>query len=265
MNEVEYRQYPAISRSELWKLRESPEKFKWAMDHPEPPTPALIFGQVFHKLALEPLTFGVEFAVAPNIDRRTKDGKAAWAEFNAAADGKTVITQDVFDKASEMVCALHRTPFVKKLLDGAHELPLFWTDEMTEEPCKVRLDALTEVNGQPIIVDLKTTADASTDGFMRSAVKYGYDFQAAMYSEGYEKNYGKKPLFVFIAIEKEAPYSVNILLADDAFLQCGYDIFRELIGIYSECKRTGVFYGYLGAYNAINNLGLPAYLAKEIE
>ena len=31
MNEVEYRQHPAISRSELWKLRESPEKFKCAM------------------------------------------------------------------------------------------------------------------------------------------------------------------------------------------------------------------------------------------
>lgn len=265
MNEVEYRKYPAISRSELWKLRESPEKFKWAMEHPEPPTPALIFGQVFHKLALEPMDFGTEFAVAPAVDRRTKDGKAAWAEFTAAADGKTVITQDVFDKASEMVCALDCAPFVKKLLDGAHELPLFWTDEMTAEPCKVRLDALSEVNGQPIIVDLKTTADASTDGFMRSAVRLGYHFQAAMYSEGYKQNTGKKPLFVFIAVEKEPPYSVNILQADEAFINHGYDIFRELIGVYHDCKTTNNWYGFLGAYNVINNLGLPAYLAKEIE
>lgn len=262
MTDRDYRAAPAISRSELWKLRESPEKFKWAMEHPEPPTPALIFGQVFHKLALEPLTFGDEFAVAPNIDRRTKDGKAAWAEFTAAADGKIVIDQQMFDKASEMVCALYRAPFVKKLLDGAHELPLFWTDEMTGEDCKARLDVLSEVDGQPIIVDLKTTADASTDGFMRSAVKYGYDFQAAMYSEGYEKNYGKKPLFVFIAIEKEAPYSVNILQADEAFVSHGYDVFRELIGVYHYCKQTDNWYGFLGAYNVINNLGLPAYLAK---
>ena len=263
MTEKEYRTHPAISRSELWRIRESPEKFKWAMEHPEPPTPALIFGQVFHKLALEPMTFDTEFAVAPDVDRRTKDGKAAWAEFNAAADGKTVITQDVFDKASEMVCALYRTPFVKKLLDGAHELPLFWTDEMTAEPCKVRLDALSEVNGQPIIVDLKTTADASTDGFMRSAVRLGYHFQAAMYSEGYEKNYGKKPLFVFIAIEKEAPFSVNILQADEAFVSHGYDVFRELIGKYHDCKTTGNWYGYLGMYEMINNLSLPAWAADK--
>lgn len=263
MTEKEYRAHPAISRSELWRIRESPEKFKWYKEHPEPPTPALIFGQVFHKLALEPLTFGDEFAVAPNVDRRTKDGKAAWAEFTATADGKTVITQDVFDKASEMVCALYRAPFVKKLLDGSHELPLFWTDEMTGEDCKVRLDALSEVNGQPIIVDLKTTADASTDGFMRSAVRLGYHFQAAMYSEGYEKNYGKKPLFVFIAIEKEAPFSVNILQADEAFVSHGYDIFRELIGTYHECKQTDNWYGFLGAYQVINNLALPSWLAEK--
>ena len=29
MTEKEYRQHPAISRSELWHIRESPEKFKW--------------------------------------------------------------------------------------------------------------------------------------------------------------------------------------------------------------------------------------------
>ena len=263
MTEKEYRTHPAISRSELWRIRESPEKFKWFKEHPEPPTPALVFGQVFHKLALEPLTFGDEFAIAPNVDRRTKDGKAAWAEFTAAADSKTVITQDVFDKASEMVCALYRAPFVKKLLDSEHELPLFWTDEMTSEPCKVRLDTLTEIGGQDVIVDLKTTADASTEAFMRSAISYGYDFQAAMYSEGYEKNTGKKPLFVFIAIEKEPPYSVNILQADEAFVSHGYDVFRELIGTYHQCKTTGNWYGFLGPYQVINNLALPSWLAEK--
>lgn len=263
MTEKEYRQHPAISRSELWKLRESPEKFKWAMEHPEPPTPALIFGQVFHKLALEPMDFGTEFAVAPAVDRRTKDGKAAWAEFTAAADGKTVIDQQMFDKASEMVCALYRAPFVKKLLNGQHEVPMFWNDDLTGEPCKCRHDCVSEIGENDIIVDLKSTADASTDGFMRSAVKYGYDFEAAMYSEGYEKNTGKKPLFVFIAVEKDPPFSVNILQADEAFVSHGYDVFRELIGTYHECKITGNYFGYLGKYNVINNLSLPAWAADK--
>lgn len=265
ITEKEYREHPAISRSSLWKIRESPEKFKYFLENPQKPTPALIFGQVFHKLALEPLTFGEEFAVAPVVDRRTALGKSKWNDFVASADGKIIIDQDTFDKASEMVCALYRAPYVKKLLSGQHEVPMFWNDDLTGEPCKCRHDAVSVVGGNDIIVDIKTTADASTEAFMRSAVKYGYDFQAAMYSDGYEKNTGKKPMFVFIAIEKDPPYAVNILQADEAFITHGYDVFRELIGIYHECKETNNWYGYLGAYKAINNLGLPSWLSKEIE
>ena len=50
MTEKEYREYPAISRSELFKISESPEKFKYYQEHPEEPTPSLIFGQLFHRL-----------------------------------------------------------------------------------------------------------------------------------------------------------------------------------------------------------------------
>ena len=92
MTEKEYRSHPAISRSELWKIRESPEKFKCFKENPTEPTPALIFGQAFHKLALQPETFSDEFAVMPQVDRRTKDGKAIWAEFCGKSTGKTIIT-----------------------------------------------------------------------------------------------------------------------------------------------------------------------------
>lgn len=265
MTESEYRQMDGISRSELWRLRESPEKFKWYQEHPEPATPALLFGASVHKLLLDPDTFNDEFAVAPECDRRTKDGREAYNAFLAASDGKSVITLADYEKAQEMANKAIEAPFVKKLLDGEHEKPFYWVDDLTGERCKIRVDCITTIGGKPVIVDYKTTEDTSTDGFMRSALKYGYDFQSAMYSEGFEKVTGIKPLFVFIAQEKKPPYSVNILQADDLFIKHGYDIFRELLGIYHECKTSGNFYGYLGAYNIINNLALPSYLAKEVE
>lgn len=265
MTEKEYRQSEGISRSELWRLRESPEKFKWFQEHPEPSTPALVFGAAVHKLLLEPDSFGAEFAVAPECDRRTKDGRDAYNAFLTASDGKSIISLADYEKAAEMAQKALEAPFVKKLLDGEREKPLFWVDDLTGEKCKCRLDVLTAVNDRLIIVDYKTTADASTDGFTRSVINYGYDFQAGMYCEGVEKVTGQKPLFVFIAQEKTAPYAINILQADDLMVQRGYDIFRELIGIYHECKQTGNWFGYLGAYNVINNLSLPAWLAKEME
>ena len=265
MTEKEYRQHPAISRSALFKISESPEKFKYAQEHPEEPTPALIFGQVLHKIILEPDTFSDQFIIAPKVDRRTKAGKAEWAEFVESAKDKTVIDEDMFFTACEMKEAVLCNDFAKRLLDGEHEKPFFWTDEMTGEECKCRVDCLTAVGDDLIIVDVKSTNNAETEAFTRSAIKYGYDMQVAMYCEGVEKNTGKKPLFVFIAIEKEPPYAINIMQADELLHRRGYDLFRELIGIYHDCKQTGNWYGYLGKYNQINNLALPAWLAKEVE
>lgn len=265
MTEQEYRKHPAISRSELFKISESPEKFKYYREHPEEPTPALLFGQLFHAMALTPETVWEQFAVMPNVDRRTKAGKEAFAEFEASADGKTIVSVDMVEQATAMCEALNKNEFVKKLLKGEKEKPFFWVDELTGKECKCRTDVLTEVGENLIIVDLKSTDNAETEAFMRSAIKYGYDFQSAYYTEGVKVNTGREPLFVFIAIEKKPPYAINILQSDKLFIKRGYDVFRELLGIYSECKKTGIWWGYLGRYNQINNLALPAYLAKEIE
>lgn len=272
MTDKDYRASPGISRSELWRLRESPEKFKWYQDHPEPATPTLIFGAAVHKLLLEPETFDEEFAVAPEVDRRTKDGREAYNAFLTASDGKSVITLADYEKAVEMTQKAIETPFVKKLLDGEREKPFFWTDDLTGEKCKCKLDCITYIKGKPIVVDYKTTEDARiyiVDGgcildgpFVKSAIKYGYYFQAAMYCEGFEKATGVKPLFVFIAQEKKPPYAVNVIELDlnDARTKAyGYDIFRELLGIYHECKTTDNWYGYLGPEAVIGRLSLPAW------
>ena len=265
MTEQEYREYPAISRSDLWKIRESPEKFKYYKDNPTSPTPSLIFGQLFHKLALQPETFSDEFAVMPNVDRRTKEGKSIWSDFEKTAEGKIIVSASDYQKASEMCISLKNTPYVSKLLSGKREKEFFWEDDLTGEPCKCRADCITEIKTNNIIVDLKSTTDATTEHFMKDAINYGYDFQSGMYSDGIEKSTGKKHLFVFIVVEKEPPYAVNILQADELFIKRGYDIFRELIGIYHDCKATNDWYGYLGKHKMINSLSLPAWLAKEIE
>ena len=90
MTEKEYRQHPAISRSELWHIRESPQKFKYYKENPPEPTPSLLFGQVFHKMLLEPETFDGDFVVSPEVNRRTKEGKQKWDEFLSENENKTI-------------------------------------------------------------------------------------------------------------------------------------------------------------------------------
>lgn len=261
MTEKEYRASPGISRSELWLLMESPEKAKWAWEHPEQPTNEQIFGTVVHKLLLEPNGFDGEFMVFDTIDGHTKAGKQN--KETAKNAGKTPVSVADFSTAQEMVAKLKSTPYVARLLEGEHEKPIKWNDDLTGELCKVRLDCLSTVGGAPIVVDYKTAADATIDGFTRSALKYGYDFQAGMYCEAVQKATGIAPRFVFIVQEKKPPYSVNILEADELFVKRGFDTFRELIGIYHECKTTGNWYGYMGADPVIKTLYLPSWAAKE--
>lgn len=265
MTEREYRTAEGVSRSQLWKLKESPEKFIYAEQNPEEPTPALVFGQMVHKLILEPETFEEEFVICPEVDRRTKEGKAVWSAFIEAAGEKAIIKAEDYDKAMAMKNALLEIDLVTKLLSGKHEVPLFWDDELTGERCKVRLDCFTPLSDKVLIVDYKTTADAGTEAFVRSAINYGYDFQAAMYTEAVKRTMDKDAIFIFIAQEKEPPFAVNVLSADPLLVQRGYDTFRELLGIYHDCKTSGNWYGYLGPQNQINVLGLPAYLAKELQ
>lgn len=264
MTEKEYRESPGISRSELWRLNPrtggTPEKFLYAKENPEPPTPAMVFGTLAHLALLEPSSFVERYTFAPEgIDRRTKAGKALWAEFVEAAGDRTVVTKDDWDTVCLMADKVNEIDLARKLLCGEHERVFRWTDETTGEECKIRVDSIRMVGGVPVIVDYKTTTDASFNAFARKCVNMGYDFQAGMYTEGVEIVSGMKPRFVFIVQETEPPFAVNILEADDEFIQRGRDLFRELLGIYHECKTTNNWYGYLGPEAVIGRLSLPPW------
>lgn len=267
MTDKEYRESPGISRSELWRLNPAtggtPEKFMYAKENPEPPTPAMVFGTLAHLALLEPQRFNESFAFKPDVDGRTKAGKAEWEAFRAGLGDRTAVSKDDWALACRMAYEVNRVPFGRKLLGGDHERVFRWVDPDTGEECKIRVDALFMVGGIPVIIDYKTTTDASTDAFSRKCLNLGYDFQAGMYCEGVERVTGVRPRFVFIVQEKDAPYAVNVLEADEAFVQRGKDIFRELLGIYHECKTTNNWYGYMGPEAVIGQLSLPAWAAND--
>lgn len=267
MTEREYRQNPAISRSELWRMHESPEKFKWFRDHPPAPTPSLTFGQLVHKLILQPETLYDDFAIVPEIDRRTKAGREAYAEWASGVETQTIVDSDDFKKAQEMARAVLQNRLSAKLLNGSHEIPFFWTDEDTGEDCKCRCDCLTSEDERLIIVDYKTAGSAKTDVFNQSIFKYGYHFQAAMYSTGVKTalDLDYLPEFRFIVQEKTAPYAVNVVTIPETVMQAGMDVYREYLGIYHECKLTDYWYGYNGPFDEPCEAYLPPYVSLGVD
>lgn len=67
--------------------------FQYRKNHPLEQTTALLVGSAVHKMVLEPETFDSEFVIAPDINRRTKNGKEEYADFLKSAAGKSIITK----------------------------------------------------------------------------------------------------------------------------------------------------------------------------
>lgn len=245
MTQKEYRSHPAVSRSDLMKFKKSPLHYKYSIENPaDDKAPALIFGAACHKYILEREDFDAEFAIAPNVDRRTKEGKAAWAEFVDSCGEKSVISEEDFEKIREMAKAVDAHPIAGQLIKGEHEVSLFWTDSETGEECKVRPDCIHKEEAKTMIIDYKTTTSCDDGAFEKSCRKYGYKLQAGMYREGFFQNFFEDATFVFIAQEKDAPYAVRVYQCTDEYMNEGFDEYRALIGLYHECKIQDNYHGY---------------------
>ena len=269
MTENEYNSMEGIRRSDLWKMEDSPEKFKWFLDHPVEQTLAMAFGSACHKFILEgPDAFCEEYAVAPTVDKRTKEGKYIWAKFMEENDGKTIISADDTDMIMLMEDAIANCPLANKLINGKgeSEVPYFWIDPETGEKCKVKADRIVTYNRRKYIVDYKTTMTADTFHFNSEIWKRGYFFQAGMYAEGWKiaNKKRKLPGFLFVAQEKKPPYSVNVIEVSEEVMKAGQAKFHELLEKYHACKALDQWPGYM-TDNIPNDSFVPGWMEREME
>jgi exodeoxyribonuclease VIII len=265
MENADYHAHPAISKSHLDLIARSPLHY-WAryIDPkrviPEP-TPAMRIGSAVHTHVLELHKWDAEYAIAPDgLDRRTKAGKEAWAAFEAEANGKTVLSREDADLVMHMGRAVLSHPAAAMLLnmDGEAETTHMWTEPTTGLQCKCRPDWLTK---HGIMVDLKTTEDASPREFRRSIAKWRYHCQAGWYTAGLEAATGMKPAaFIFIAVEKKPPFAVGVYAADEQMIERGYEIAMRDLQTLAECKASGHWPAYS---DRIEPISLPAWMTGE--
>lgn len=220
-----------ISPYHYWGKYVNPER------PPNEPTPAMIIGSATHAAVLEPETFEKIYTRRPNgIDGRTKDGKAQLEALRAS--GKEMLTGEDWDLAMAMRKAVATHPVAKQYLtDGVAEMSVYAKCDITGLHLKCRPDWL---NG--MIVDLKTTEDASPDGFMRSVVKYGYDIQQFHYQRVLELATGEtSPPFIFIAVEKKYPHAVGCYMLDPHGVERAGQCAMRNISKIKECRESGVW------------------------
>lgn len=238
----DYHRVEALSQSGARKLLRSPAHYVLERTGPAAPTPAMQFGTSVHTAVLEPGKVGEQIAILPDVDRRTKEGKAAFAEFEEKNRGKIFLSSDDAVRLGACVDAVRSHPAAVRLLKDAEvELSLFWRDGKYDVPCKGRLD-IRSLGG---ITDLKTTSDASPEAFARSAASFFYHCQAAHYFSGCEHVIGETPaFFAIIAVETEPPHAVAVYTMPSNAIMAGMRLMDKALARYAECIKSGKWQGY---------------------
>jgi PDDEXK-like domain of unknown function (DUF3799) len=215
----QYHSGPGISKSHLDAIATaSPRHYWWKYLAPDrerqEPTAAMIMGTAVHSAILEPDLFTTEVIESPAFDRRTKVGKAEYEAFQQAHKGKIVLAPEDFAACLSIRDAVHAHPVASGLLRGGKaEQSFYAVDRETGELIKCRTDYLHDSGA--MIVDVKTTEDASPSGFGKSAANFRYPIQTAWYNGVLDAAFGEHPqAWVFLAVEKKPPYAVGIYFMD---------------------------------------------------
>lgn len=221
-------------------------------------TKAMDEGSLIHHLVLEPEKPLDEFAVEPDVDKRTKVGKAAMAEFALESVGKTTVTSAQFRQCQAIANAVLDHDVARNLLTGGiAETSVFHRDLITGEIVKVRADYLKD---ESLVVDLKTTFDASESGFSKSCGNFRYHVQAALYLDVINAKIGGYKSFVFVVVEKSEPHNVAIYVASNDMLETGRKQYINDIQAYADFKSANYWPGYND--DRITIIDLPAWARR---
>ena len=258
---TDYTKMRGLNQSKLGLLKRCPQKFKHCLSIERDDTDALRIGRAIHTAVFQPDLFNGEFLCLPDIDRRTTRGREEYATIVCANPDKTILKKDEFNRALEIAAAVRSDRHVFKLIDGAQcELSVQWTHKETDVLCKARLDCYNEALG--IVVDLKTTIDASPNGFSRKLYAYGYNRQAAWYLDSLIAHNEPAYHFVFIAVEKEPPYSLGLYRLSDEAIRLSRAENEALLRKYMECERIDVWPGYT---DGVEDISIPNYGVTDME
>jgi len=255
LSNSEYHADPAISKSGLDLVHKAPAVYWDQKLNPRAEkheTPAMRLGSMIHMRVLERELFGSTYAHAPAVDRRTKAGKEAWQSFIDANIGKQIMTDDEGILVEKIGRAVDKSPIASSLLDGAEiESSFFWDDNGLA--CKCRADA---IRSDGVVIDLKTTTDASPRGFLRSVMNFRYHVQAAYYLDGISR-FQEANSFVLIAVEKTAPFLVGVYLMPQQLVDLGRHEYRKDLETFRQCQAADQ---WPGLPDEIQVLDVPGWI-----
>lgn len=249
----------ALNQSGAKELLKSPAHYQAYLNRTREDSMALRVGTAVHKLALEGLdAYNSTHAIAPEVDKRTKEGKAEWAEFVTANEGKAILTA----KEGALVDAVANSAMACMKANGIvlSKTEVMFTTFLGDVLVKCAIDGISD---DGYIYDLKTCEDASPHGFLQAVRKYKYALQAYFYRHAVEAAFKCRVLgFRFIAVEKEPPYAHAVYeLGPELMTGAAFD-FEKALALYKDCTASGEWPAYPQQIQTIDIAAKPTAAAN---
>lgn len=270
MSNEEYHASPEFSSSQLKDILRSSAHFysnNILKENERESKKHFDFGTLAHTLFLEPEQFENEFVVGPKFDRRTKEGKAEAAAWEAANQGKIIIDQEMLEGATRIAENLRSLSSYEIMQNnpGMAEASIFYTDPIYGLNLRVRPDYhIIPCDEFPngLIMDVKTSTDARQFKFSKSCADFGYDISAAMYREGFQQYYKTEemPEFFFLVAESTAPFNAKQYRASSLFLSIGEHRYNKAKELLAESLIINEWKGYP---TDLEDITLPQYMLKQ--
>jgi exodeoxyribonuclease VIII len=262
-----YHASEGVSHSMLKAMRPTPAHLPAYLAEKREPTPAMTLGTLTHCKVLEPDKPLPRLAIKPgNMTFVTKEGKAWRAEQRAAK--RLIVTQAEHASLEGMTRTIAQDETCQQILGQGckTELSVFRNFSLGGTVLrKARMDIVPPGNA---LADIKTTIDASPEAFAKALLPVecggmGYATQAAYYldiwNDSCERQSDMKECFIFIVVEKEAPYLVAVYNVEPRAIAVGRRSNIEALQTYIACSTNGEWPGYP---KGIQNLDLPASYYK---
>lgn len=231
---AEYDQIDAMNYSTLKYMARSPMTYRHNRDNPIEPTAPMILGNACHKAILEPGM--AEFAVYSGRRDRRIHAYDDWCNENV---GKIQLNEKEHGHVEGMARAVHANPVAHKYLRFVRtEVTMVWKDPSFKRDMKARLDAITDIEDDQVLISLKSTVDCRDFRFASQYAQMSYHCQDCIYQNGYFQLTGTLPRMVTIAVEKLPPYESAVYNIPTDVLRQGQQQVSKWMEKLAECERT---------------------------
>lgn len=260
LERAKYDAIDAVNISSLKELVRSPLAYQHRL-RTRKETRAMRLGTAAHTAVLEPARFIEDYTV---WDQRTASGRLRprngkdWEAFVSANTGKVILTETDYLHAINIRNAVRGNENAMRYLEiGDPEVTLTWVLDGVAR--KGRADWLSIIDGEPVIVGLKTGRDCRPIPFGNDSARMGYHLQWAWYFDGYYAITGVAPRMIEIMVESAPPHDVAVYRIPDEVLDVGRDTYQGLLEKLKECQEAKA---WPGAVEGESILSMPTWIYR---